>query len=634
LSWSEVAVPVTDYNDLENKPAIDGTELDSDSTSEDLGLETTENAGNNDDLETTDKSSKVAAINELNTKKTDKRTLFENGDWEQWVNVYGDIGHFYWTKETNMLFFEGVNLDPGSPIVWERFNIDGGGENFVTEGGTRIGIRFIVAWDSGVRGEGTPRTYYTKNKTDDSYTADDEIASQIWVRDLIAGELGRPLPAVATHADLIALTDMRLNDWIYVWDDTFDPGTGDIHVGETWAYAYDGSGWVELVRINEVQIQDDDTTLTIDPVSGKRKVKEGGIGATQLAAGAATDNIIGNRTLEDQSGSSALITVDAKNLTAWLQGFRNNLKILFSDKQDKLTVTGTDNLLTAPAVAGGQPGTKAISDFQTAIPAGTDMVLLAPDTKGAAPATKPLSDFKAITQFTYLVDSDEALAAWANNAAGNDYSSVLIAPGTWTAPQGQYVNLYDAGTKYVAGMPGSKLVFNAATYGLYSQGDGWGDVDFESRLDGVTVEADVPGNNPSYCFYGCNNLNTCRGIITGGQGTAFGKCFNLTACMGKSTSTSYGNMAFSECTRLVECKADVSAGSGQSRGFYYCNGLTLCTAGVDTSGNGYGFYGCKGMVLNTKYRACKTSVFMDCYVSLSGTGETAKDTAAGGWNAS
>jgi hypothetical protein len=168
--------------------------------------------------------------------------------------------------------------------------------------------------------------YYTKNKADDSYTADDEVASQIWVRDLIAGELGRPLPAAATHADLIALTDMRLNDWIYVWDDTYDPGTGDIHVGETWAYAYDGSGWVELVRINEVQIQDDDTTLTIDPVSGKRKVKEGGIGSVQLAAGAAADNIIGNRTLEDQAASSTLVAVTAKDLTAWLQGFRNNIK--------------------------------------------------------------------------------------------------------------------------------------------------------------------------------------------------------------------------------------------------------------------------------------------------------------------
>jgi predicted RNase H-like HicB family nuclease len=35
----------------------------------------------------------------------------------------------------------------------------------------------------------------------------------------------------------------------------------------------------------------------------------------------------------------------------------------FAAKQDKITATGTDNLLTAPASAGGQPGKKSIDDF-------------------------------------------------------------------------------------------------------------------------------------------------------------------------------------------------------------------------------------------------------------------------------
>jgi hypothetical protein len=34
-----------------------------------------------------------------------------------------------------------------------------------------------------------------------------------------------------------------------------------------------------------------------------------------------------------------------------------------ADKQDKISATGTDNLLTAPASAGGQPGTIAKSAF-------------------------------------------------------------------------------------------------------------------------------------------------------------------------------------------------------------------------------------------------------------------------------
>jgi hypothetical protein len=269
-------------------------------------------------------------------KKLGRQTKYDNGDWEMWSSESDGGGHWFWTKATNTLAFEGFNNDPTDTIVWERYIIDGGGDNFVTSGGTRVGSRLIVAWDGGSRDAGKTRFYYTVGNSTSAFTADDEVSSHVWVRALLAGELGRPLPAVATHADMLALTIQHINDWLYVWDDTYDPGTGNIHVGETWAYAYDGSNWVDLVRINEVQIQDDDTTITLDAVSGRRKVKEGGIGATQLATGAATDNIIGNRTLADQTGSATLVTIDAKNLTAWLQGIRNNLKALFSGKQDAL----------------------------------------------------------------------------------------------------------------------------------------------------------------------------------------------------------------------------------------------------------------------------------------------------------
>jgi hypothetical protein len=50
-----------------------------------------------------------------------------------------------------------------------------------------------------------------------------------------------------------------------------------------------------------------------------------------LADDAATDDVIGNRTLEDQGGSDTLVPVGAKKLTAWLQGFRNNLKWAFAN---------------------------------------------------------------------------------------------------------------------------------------------------------------------------------------------------------------------------------------------------------------------------------------------------------------
>ena len=54
---------------------------------------------------------------------------------------------------------------------------------------------------------------------------------------------------------------------------------------------------------------------------------------------------------------------------------------------------------------------------------------------------KYLEKSAAQTQFmsspaTFVVNSDETLAAWAAHTAGNDYSSVYIASGTYTLPSG------------------------------------------------------------------------------------------------------------------------------------------------------------------------------------------------------
>jgi hypothetical protein len=184
-----------------------------------------------------------------------------------------------------------------------------------------------------------------------------------------------------------------------------------------------------------------------------------------------------------------------------------------------------------------------------------------------------------ITQFTYLVDSDAALAAWANNTAGNDYTSVLIAPGTWIS--GAEVNLTNAGTKVVVGMPGSKLSFTSA-YGLrYTSRPTTNDY----RMEGVNVEI----NNGSSVY-------------------GFANCANLTLCIGKGT----GNAGY---------------------GFSGCNNLTNCTGTGIGSGTGYGFAGSKGMLLSKpNTTASTTATYTDCFVSISGTGTAPADTAAGGWN--
>jgi hypothetical protein len=89
--------------------------------------------------------------------------------------------------------------------------------------------------------------------------------------------------------------------------------------------------------------------------------------ATSNMTAATTANVL------DQSATDALKTAGSDTVTSWLQSFRNNLKSLFASvtslvdgKQDKITSTGTANLLTAPSVVGGNPGTKAVSDFLAA----------------------------------------------------------------------------------------------------------------------------------------------------------------------------------------------------------------------------------------------------------------------------
>ncbi|MDR1288258.1 MAG: hypothetical protein LBK08_11670 [Treponema sp.] len=72
-------------------------------------------------------------------------------------------------------------------------------------------------------------------------------------------------------------------------------------------------------------------------------VKDGGVGTAQLQTGAATDAVIGDRTLADENADPALIPAGAKKLTGWLQGFRNNLKWLL----DKL-VKKVDGIEAGP----------------------------------------------------------------------------------------------------------------------------------------------------------------------------------------------------------------------------------------------------------------------------------------------
>ncbi|MDR2096021.1 MAG: hypothetical protein LBP76_10970 [Treponema sp.] len=220
-----------------------------------------------------------------------------------------------------------------------------------------------------------------------------------------------------------------------------------------------------------------------------------------------------------------------------------------------------------------------------------------------------------ITQFTYVVDSNEKLAAWANNEAGNDYSSVLIAPGTWESNKG--VNLTAAGTKVVVGMPGSvlKLTLAEDEFGLYYTNLPTGPY---YRMEDLEIY--LPGSAQSIAFNKCINISNCRcrhdlGIESGvgfnsceniyhsiaiTMNNGFSNCKKLVNCIGTGsgkTSPYNSGIAFVSCSKLLNCKGDVSGiDNSYNYGFYLCNDLINCEASASSRGNdgqAKGFFNCK-----------------------------------------
>lgn len=247
--------------------------------------------------------------------------------------------------------------------------------------------------------------------------------------------------------------------------------------------------------------------------------------------------------------------------------------------------------------------------------------------------------------FSYVVDSDQAFVDWVNNKSGNDYTSVLIRKGEWTATKG--VNLTTTGTKVVVGEPGSKLKFTP-TAGINCLAYNTTPTTSDYYINGVNVE----GVSVTVCFRNCANLTNCMGVgVT--QGDGFIDCLNLTNC----TAVAYGNVngnAFNSCENLTNCKGTATGGNN-GYGFQNCNNLTNCEGvgkgsympagfrncvsltnckGTGEGGtNGYGFQGC---TLVSKCKAGGKStirVFDTSYASQAKTTAYAcADTPEGGFN--
>lgn len=231
------------------------------------------------------------------------------------------------------------------------------------------------------------------------------------------------------------------------------------------------------------------------------------------------------------------------------------------------------------------------------------------------------------SQATFTISSNEDLAKWATNASGNDYTSVYIAPGTYTLESGS-INLTATGTKIVEGHPNAKLVFkstNAAINTNYYPALYYTTKPDSQEYKMTNVIVDVTGMNATssnvyavgfyncinmlncyatakstgtkswqaaYSYYACSYLINCQGASSGannGNAYTFSACTYLTNCIADETvyPATYDSQAdiipYAACSYLINCQARSTNGYELTRGYFGCNYLTGCSATVSSS---------------------------------------------------
>ena len=117
---------------------------------------------------------------------------------------------------------------------------------------------------------------------------------------------------------------------------------------------------------------------------------------TLSTLGAAPANI--SLTTETGTGTDTTTgAISSGSVQSVMQTVWNKIRQLanvINSKQNTITSTGTTNRLTAPASSGGNPGTKAMSDFLASPAAQTANTLMyAPATKGNAPTLVNKNEF-------------------------------------------------------------------------------------------------------------------------------------------------------------------------------------------------------------------------------------------------
>jgi hypothetical protein len=214
--------------------------------------------------------------------------------------------------------------------------------------------------------------------------------------------------------------------------------------------------------------------------------------------------------------------------------------------------------------------------------------------------------------YTFIIDSNAKLTAWALGLPGSDYSHVLIKSGTWSYASNKndvsvvIISLEDGRTKSVTGEKGSLLLlssnsaggaFEGQAYGIRGPGHGGAVCLFRN----VSVKCGY-SNRDRYCvaFHVCDDMDGCTGIGQGGDigATGFDDCRNLSNCVGAGYGDNGYCAGFISCQNLILCAGE--SVSKQAHGFISCQNLILCTGeGKAITGysnnEGWGFSSCFGL---------------------------------------
>ena len=168
--------------------------------------------------------------------------------------------------------------------------------------------------------------------------------------------------------------------------------------------------------------------------------------------------------------------------------------------------------------------------------------------------------------YTFIIDSDAALAAWADNTPGNDYSRILIKAGTWTLDRSiasgteespnAFIDISDGRTLSVVGETGSRIILTntellaswvcgirGRVTGLFPALNNPGSDFF---FENVSVNFIYSGTGSSNSgFLNCSNLSNCTGSGSGSNSTGFRNC--RTGFGNRNGPASIANGTFSNC---------------------------------------------------------------------------------------